>query len=73
MMEVVAMLVVILGLAGIIALCAFFVYKASQMMAEETERSKLRVATRNAMLTDKHLAKLKRNKMRAYYRRARIW
>lgn len=56
------------------ALVVWGCWKAEQTMAEEIEREKLRQQTRNAMRTDKHLAKLKRQKMRVQYaRRARVW
>lgn len=56
------------------ALVVWGCWKAEQAMAEEIEREKLRQQTRNAMRTDKHLAKLKQQKMRVQYaRRARVW
>ena len=56
------------------ALVVWGCWKAEQAMAEEIEREKLRQQTRNAMRTDKHLAKLKQHKMRVQYmRRARVW
>ena len=64
-METLAMIAVIIQLAAIIFLCGLFCVKASRAMAEEAERERLRRQTRNAMLTDRHLARLKRNNMRA--------
>ena len=56
------------------ALVVWGCWKAEQAMMEEIEREKLRQQTRNAMRTDKHLAKLKQQKMRVQYmRRARVW
>lgn len=56
------------------ALVVWGCWKAEQAMREEVEREKLRQQTRNAMRTDKHLAKLKQQKMRVQYaRRARVW
>ena len=56
------------------ALVVWGCWKAEQAMAEEIEREKLRQQTRNAMRTDKHLAKLKQQKMRVQcMRRARVW
>ena len=44
------------------------------MMQEEAARAELRRQTRNAMLTDRHMQRLRRNKMHAQYvRRARVW
>lgn len=73
MSEKFASAVVIIGGIGIFYLCVLFAHKASKIMAEELEREKLRKATKAALMYDKHLAKLKRNDMRAHYRRARIW
>lgn len=56
------------------ALVVWGCWKAEEAMKEEIEREKLRQQTRNAMQTDKHLAKLKQQKMRVQYmRRARVW
>lgn len=67
-METLAMVAVVIQLAAIIFLCGVFCVKASRAMAEEAERERLRRQTRNAMLTDKHLARLKKHN-----RRARVW
>ena len=57
-----------------VALVVWGCWKAERMMEEEIERDKLRRQTANAMRTDKHLAKLKQQKMRVQYmRRARVW
>ena len=56
------------------ALVVWGCWKAEEAMREEIERNKLRQQTRNAMRTDKHLAKLRQQKMRVQYmRRARVW
>ena len=56
------------------ALILFGLIKAEQAMKEEAARAELRRQTANAMRTDKHLARLKRQKMRVQYmRRARVW
>lgn len=48
--------------------------KAIKWSIEETERAQLRASTAAAMRTDRHLAKLRRQKMRVQYiRRARVW
>lgn len=48
--------------------------KAEQAMKEEAQRAYLRKQTANAMRTDRHLAKLKKQKMRVQYMmRARVW
>lgn len=48
--------------------------KVTQWGIEEAQREELRRQTAAAMRTDKHLAKLRRQKMRVqYYRRARVW
>lgn len=74
MMEVLGYIVIVLGLGGVFVLCLFFAWKAGQLMDEEAARAELRRQTANAMRTDKHLAKLRRNKMHAQYvRRARVW
>ena len=59
-------------LAG--ALVVWGCWKAEQAMQEEIERERLRQQTLSAMRTDKHLAKLRKQKMRVQYmRRARVW
>lgn len=48
--------------------------KAIKWSIEETRRARLRASTAAAMRTDKHLAKLRKQKMRVQYiRRAHIW
>lgn len=74
MMELLAEMIVAAGMLMIAGFCIFFCWKASKMMQEEAAREHLRRQTRNAMRTDKHLAKLKQQKMRVQYaRRARVW
>lgn len=73
-MELLATIIVVGGLLTIAGLLIFFCWKASRMMQEEAARAELRRQTRNAMLTDRHMQRLRRNKMRAQYvRRARVW
>lgn len=73
MIETIAKVIVVIGFTCVVALSIFFVHKARQMMQEELEREKLRRQTLNAFVTDKRLEKMRRNGMRAHYRRARIW
>lgn len=74
MMELLAYVIVAAGTLMIAGLCIFFCWKASKMMQEEATREHLRRQTANAMRTDKHLARLKKQKMRVQYmRRARVW
>ena len=57
-----------------LALILFGCIKAGQMMEEEAAREALRRQTAAAMRTDRHLDRLRRQKMRVQYeRRARIW
>lgn len=68
MIEKIAEGFVILAICAALALILWGAWKAEQAMQEELEREKLRRQTRNAMLTDKHLARLKKHN-----RRARVW
>lgn len=68
MIEKIAEGFVILSLCAILALVIWDCWKADQVMQEEIEREKLRRQTRNAMLTDRQLARLKKHN-----RRARVW
>ena len=74
MMELLAKMIVAAGMLMIAGLCIFFFVKAEQIAREEAYRIELRRQTANAMRTDRHLAKLRRQKMRVQYmRRARVW
>jgi hypothetical protein len=74
MMELLAKMIVAGGMLMIAGLCIFFCVKAEQLMREEAERMELRRQTENAMRYDRHLAKLKKQKMHVQYmRRARVW
>ena len=68
-----AKILIIILCVPLVVLVIFFCWKADQLMQEEMEREKLRKETANAMRYDRHMERLKKANMHAYYRRARVW